>query len=61
LVGHVGRVEKMPLGEHLGQLDIDGDTWSFVFQGTAAKVNELVRVVRHEATVLYVEKANPKK
>ena len=61
LVGHVGRVEKMPLGEHLGQLDIDGDTWSFVFQGTAANVNELVRVVRHEATVLYVEKANPKK
>ena len=61
LVGHVGRVEKTPLGDHLGQLDIDGDTWSFVFLGAAAKENELVRVVRHEATVLYVEKANPKK
>ncbi len=61
LVGHVGRVEKLPMGEHLGELDIDGDTWSFVFQGTGATIHELVRVMRHEATVLYVEKANPKK
>lgn len=61
LIGHVGRIEKMPVDGHMGVLDIDSDDWSFDFENERFGLGEMARVVRHEATVLYVERANPRK